>query len=76
MPPGCRLKFVVSVYSLRKYEILTMPNMDALTLSNTDLTWHAFDGLGRRADTWRSRPSLRLVNRYIIVGTATFEALG
>ena len=48
----------------------------ALTLSNMNLTWHAFDGLGCRADMWSSRLSLHLVNRYIIVGPAPFEALG
>jgi hypothetical protein len=62
MPPSSRFKFVVNVYSLRKYGTLTMPNRDALTLSNPDLTWHAFDGLGCRANMWSRRPSLRLVN--------------
>jgi len=45
-------------------------------LSNTNSTWHVFDGLACRADTWSSRRSLRLVNGYIIVRPAPFEALG
>jgi len=52
-----------------------MPNRDDSTLSNMDLTWHAFDGLGWRADMWSSHPSLCLINQYIIVGTALFESL-
>jgi hypothetical protein len=75
MLPGCRLKFVVSVYSVRINETLTMLNRDAVTLSNTDLTCHVFVRLHCRADTWISHPSLRLVNQYIIVRTAPFEAL-
>ena len=55
---------------------LTVAKRDALTLSNTNLTWHAFDGLGCRADTQCSRRSLHLVNRYNIVRPAPFEALG
>jgi hypothetical protein len=62
MPPSGRLKFVVNVYSLRKYETLTMPSRDALTLSNPDLTWHAFDGLGCEADMLGTHHTLRLVN--------------
>jgi hypothetical protein len=76
MPPGCRLNFVVSLYSLQKYDTLTIPNRDALTLANAALAWHAFDGLGCRGDTWGSHPFSRLVNQYSIIGTAQFEALG
>ena len=45
-------------------------------LSNINLSWHVFNGLGYRADTWSSRRPLHPVNWYIIVGPAPFEAFG